>query len=141
METERFIAYFNEHDACSNTLGIRLLHVGHGAAEAEMPVTSQNSNFMGALHGGALATLTDITAGCCTYYRKKLCVTLDTSVQYLKGIRSGKATARAKEIHAGGHISVSRVDVYDDENNLCCAATVTMYLTDKPLTGPIAEFQ
>lgn len=133
MEKAEFIAYFNRHDGASHALGIELVELGHGSAVATLAYEDRSSNFMGALHGGALATLVDVTAGCCMYYRQRLCVTLDISIRYLRGVRSGVVTAHAKEVHAGGRTSVMQVDITDEEGNLCCVASVCMYLSDKVL--------
>lgn len=133
MKKEEFIEYFNEHDYCSSRMGIRLVDLGEGTATATLPLTDLSSNFMGAMHGGAMSTLADITAGCCMYYRGRLCVTLDADVRYLRGIRQGIATARAKEIHAGGRISVMSVEITDEEDNLCCVATISMFLSEQTL--------
>lgn len=133
MEKAEFIAYFNRHDRATNALGIQLVDMGQGCATATLTHSDCSKNFMGALHGGALATLADITAGCCLYYRQRLCVTLDSSIRYLRGVREGVVTARAKEVHAGGHIAVMQVDITDKDGNLCCVASVSMYLTDKVL--------
>lgn len=137
MEKQAFIAYFNEHDSASNVLGVKLVDMEQGAATATLAFSESSRNFMGALHGGALATLADITAGCCLYYRGKLCVTLDSNIRYLRGVRGGMVTARAREVHAGGHISVMQVDITDEEGTLCCTASVSMYLSDKALEEPV----
>lgn len=137
MQKQAFIEYFNTHDLCSSRLGIRLLEIEEGRAVASLQLSPSCSNFMGAMHGGALATLADITAGCCLYYRQRLCVTLDTSLHYLRAVRGGQVTAAGRVLHAGGHVAVMEVSITDEEGALCCTATVSMYLTDKELEDPI----
>ena len=141
MNNEEFISFFNKHDACSREMGIRLLEVGDDFARAELPVTDVCRNMMGALHGGALATLVDIVAGCSTFRYQKLCVTLSSSVHYHKGIIAGTATATARVLRAGGRICTCQVEIRDDANELCCTATVTMYFTDKsfPALGIVGK--
>ncbi|MDL2235751.1 PaaI family thioesterase [Christensenellaceae bacterium OttesenSCG-928-L17] len=132
-DRQQFIDYFNAHDTLSARLGIRLLEVERDYACARMPVDEENRNLMGGLHGGALATLTDIAAGCSTFYYGRLCVTLNTSVQYLKGVRAGTVTAKARVLRAGGRVCTCFVEVFDDADALCCTATVAMYFTDNPI--------
>lgn len=132
MNKEEFIAYFNAHDTCSAQMGIRLLSIGEGCAEAELPVTDRVRNIMGGLHGGALATLADIVAGCAMYHHNRLCVTLDSDIHYLKGIGEGTARAVARELHGGGRTGVSQVEIRNEAGELCCCCTVTMYLKEKP---------
>ncbi len=133
MNYEAFVDYFNAHDLCSYNMGIRLLSVGEGCAEAEMPLTDLTRNIMGGLHGGALATLADIVAGCSMVHHGRTCVTLDTSIRYLKGVRAGSVRAVAKEIHGGKRTGVTLINIFDEEGQLCCTCTTTMYLLDKPM--------
>lgn len=137
MQKQAFIEYFNTHDLCSSRMGVRLLDIEEGRATASLSLSPACSNFMGAMHGGALATLADITAGCCLYYRQRLCVTLDTSLHYLRGVRGGEVTATGRVLHAGRRVAVMEVSITDEAGELCCTATVSMYLSDQELQEPI----
>lgn len=137
INKEQYMRFFHAGDHCSVRMGVRLLDMGRGYARAGLRLTDDSRNIMGNLHGGALATLADITAGCCVIYHGRVCVTLDTNIRYLKGVRSGNVTASAKELRAGGRICVCSVDITDDAGDLCCAATISMYLTNEPVTGMV----
>lgn len=133
LSKQEFMDYFHAHDTCSTNMGICLIDMGEGTATATLSLTDSSRNVMGALHGGALATLADIAAGCCIYYRGRMCVTLDTDVRYLRGVRSGTVTATATERHSGGRVSVISVDILDEDGQLCCTASISMYLLDTPV--------
>ncbi len=134
MDYQKFVAWFNQNDLCSIRMGICLQTMGEGFAEATLSLTDDCRNIMGGMHGGALATLTDIVSGCAVAYHGKMCVTLDASIRYLKPVRNGQVHAIAREIHGGGRTAVVRVDVNDESGVLCCACTTTMYLTDQPIS-------
>lgn len=133
MNYEQFIAYFNTNDLCSSRIGVRLLSVAEGEATAALTLTDDCRNIMGNMHGGAIATLTDIVAGCAAYYHGRVCVTLDTQVRYLKGVREGTVLAAAKEVHHSNHFSICQVDVRNEEGALVSTCSITMYLTSSPV--------
>lgn len=133
QEMERFIAHFNANDHCSRRLGIQVVAIGEGTSEVMLTMAPYNSNFMGGLHGGAIATLCDIAGGCATYHHQQACVTLDCNLRYLAGVHGGSVRAKARELHASKRVSVCQVDVYDEASTLCCTCTLTMYRNGKPL--------
>ena len=135
MDYQSFIQHFNQHDLCSANIGIRLTDMGEGFARAILPLTDASRNIMGGLHGGAMATLADIAAGCAVIYHGRVCVTLDMSIRYLKPVMEGTVTASAKELRGGRHTAVIHVELFDQHGELCAVATTTMYLTDKPLSS------
>lgn len=132
MDFQAFIEWFNAHDTMCAGAGVRLTEMGEGYARGVLVAEEGNRNVMGGLHGGALATLTDILAGCAVVHHGRKCVTLDASIRYLKAVRSGVVTGEAKELHGGNRTAVSQVEVRDEAGDLCCVCTTTMFLLDQP---------
>lgn len=132
MDYQKYLENFNKSDRFSMENGIRLTALSKGRAEAELSAGAAHTNFMGTVHGGALYTLCDVAGGCALIERG-LCVTLDAAMTYLRPVKAGKVRAAAERIKAGGHIGVSRVEVFDEAGELCCTAQITMYMTGQPL--------
>ena len=133
IDYERFIAYFNTHDTFSGNNGIRLVKMSDGCSEAVLEFSQATCNFMGTMHGGALATLADIAAGSALYMHKRLCVTLDSSMRYIRPVTGGSARAVAKQVVCGAHIAVVNVEIFDEADVLCASASISMYMTKQPL--------
>lgn len=132
IDYKRFMAYFNTHDTFSVNNGIQLVNMGDGFAEAVLAFSRDTSNFMGTMHGGALATLADIAAGSALYQHKRLCVTLDSSMRYIRPV-TGNARAMARQVVCGAHIAVVNVEIFDEADVLCASASISMYMTKKEL--------
>jgi acyl-CoA thioesterase len=132
IDYERFIAYFNTHDTFSNNSGIRLVKMSDGYAEAVLEFSPASCNFMGTMHGDALATLADIAAGSALYMHKRLCVTLDSSMRYIRPV-TGDARAVARQVVCGARIAVVNVEIFDEADVLCASVSISMYMTKEPL--------
>ncbi len=133
MDHQNFIDYFNSHDRFSIENGICLTKLGEGFAEAELYFDPACTNFMGTMHGGALFTLADVVAGTALLHHGSLCVTLSSSINYIRPSSSGKLRAVAHETHCGSKIGVCDVTIFNEGNHVVCTCTYTMYMTGKPL--------
>ncbi len=56
------------------------------------------------------------------------CTTTELKVNYLRPITGEKCIARAYLVRAGKTLCVSRIDMFDDANNLAAIAIVTYML-------------
>ncbi len=131
FDYEKFIKYFNENDGFTKRNNLRMLSLAPGKAVAEVEITRENCNFMGTVHGAILFGLVDITAGCAFGAYGTHCMTLSTNISFLRSASAGKLTAVAKELSRTKRIGVMEVEITDEENNLICKATVTMYVSQK----------
>jgi acyl-CoA thioesterase len=62
---------------------------------------------MGTLHGGAISTLADVTAGISIISFGKLCLTLNANINYVKPAKQGKIKAVANVLHRSRQIGTS----------------------------------
>lgn len=134
MDTARFIEIFNDRDALSKSLGIRLTVMEEGFAQAEMQITENHLNFMGTLHGGTLFALADVAAGTSVAYHGEQSVTLNGSIHYIKAIQAGKIFARSTLLHKGRTTAVCDVKIYSEANILLCTCTFSMFMTGRQIT-------
>lgn len=97
-----------------------------------MPVTSEQCNPYGMIHGGVLYSLADTAAGYAVYSLHQESLTVEGNVSYL---RAGKNTdtirAEASIIKDGARIVVVRASVYDDSGKELITARFTYYVLDK----------
>lgn len=133
MDLDAFMKYFNQNDPFSAHNGIRLNVLEKGYAEAEMDVGPSARNLLGMMHGGAYYALADVAAGSAMIPYGRVCVTLNADIHYMHPVSSGKVVARARVEQYGGRVGVARVEIENEEKELLCLSTVTMYLTQKPI--------
>ncbi len=130
MDYSAFMKYFNHHDNFSVLNGMKIIKMDEGYAEAIVDYRPDHNNFMGTLHGGAITTLTDITAGTSIISFGKQCVTLNASVNYLRPAKEGKVRAVATAINRSRQFGTTEVKVYDEDDNLICYCSYVMFITN-----------
>ena len=133
MDRKEFIKIFNQKDALSHTLGMELIELEETYAVAQMRITKEHLNFMGTLHGGTLFTLADVVAGTAISATGQNCVTLNSSINYIRAVNEGIITAKAEVVHRGRTTGVCDVKIYSQESKLLCKGTFTMFMTGKEI--------
>ncbi len=123
-------------------LGMELLEASATRVVITMPVANNAMNSAGNLHGGALATLVDVTAGTAAAlgsgFRPGLetIVTADLHVRYLGRPRTDVVRAEASVLRAGRQLVVVECRVLDGEDRVLVAADFSSMIV--PLRQPLA---
>ena len=107
---------------------IKLLEIEPGHSKLEVPVIPESLNIYGNAHGGFLFTLCDIASGMAAYAYEVANVTHTSSIQFLKGISTGKIFVEANAVHKGRNTAVFQVEIRDEKDTLLVTATFTMFL-------------
>lgn len=133
MDYQKFMDYINEQNAFGYSNGIVLKKCGPGFAEAELvPAGTSNSNIgFPHVHGGLLFTMADSAAGAAAMTSGNVCVTLNSSISYIKSATRGlPLKAAARKIHQGRRTGVYDVEI--TENGVPVArGTVTMFMLEQ----------
>jgi uncharacterized protein (TIGR00369 family) len=98
------------------------------AGSAEMPVTPYNANSIGALSGGAMATLIDLsTEAIGRAHGEANWVTTDFAIHYLAPGRHGPVFTRSRPLRMDSASTLTRIEVHDRGagNRLIAVATAT----------------
>lgn len=100
--------------------GITFSDVRDGFACGEMPLTSLHRNFYGVPYGGIMYHLADNTAGMAFLSLGGNGVTVNGSVNYLRGANpeAKKLVCRATVKKSGRKLFFVSADVFDDSENL-----------------------
>lgn len=102
------------------------------ALTLQIAVTERNVNLRGFGHGGYLFSLCDMGSGCMVYSQGLDCVTLNSSVNYLRGAQPGDVlTIDVKALHWGRTTVVNDVNITNQDGKALVHATVTMYVMGK----------
>lgn len=129
MDYASIIAYRNEHNYFAKFLGVTILDMKPGYARTELVVRPEHMNINGAIHGGCLFTLADITAGAASSSYGDKMATLDSSFHFLNpAINTTCLFAENRQIKKGKRVSVHQVSVTDQDGVLLAEGTFT-YMT------------
>jgi uncharacterized protein (TIGR00369 family) len=113
-------------------LGFKIEDLEMGGATMEMEIREELMRNQGIVHGGAIASLIDSAMAFATLSLLEpgqRTTTVDLTVNFLRPISSGKATARAKVVRAGRRIIVLSAEVFDDAQKLV-ATSLSTYIKD-----------
>lgn len=114
--------------------GMEVTVIRQGYVEATAPVTENSLNPYGNAHGGWLFALCDTCSGIVASTWGRPNVTLQASVNYIRGAKPGDTvTVKATSRHSGGHTAVNQIEIYDQAGRLLLTSSFTMYyMGEKP---------
>ena len=115
-------------------VGLRAEAVEQGRSRIVCEIRPELCNPRGAVHGGMSATLMDVAAGVAAIYASgeyRPMVTQSASVHYLRPLAGSLMAAEGRVIKAGRHTCLARVDVFDDQDRLCCTGDLELFYLDE----------
>ena len=108
--------------------GILLTHLEPGYAKGELTFGPNLINPMGNVHGGALATLADVVAGCCACSKGGRCVTANSSMEFLRPANTPKLYCEATPKKMGRSLSVIQFTITNDQDVVVATGTYTFFM-------------
>ena len=109
-------------------LGIELMAAEHGAVTLSLRIRDDLRQIHGILHGGAIASLIDTATAFAIVTQltqPEKFTTVDLTVNYLKPLKEGRATAQARVVRAGQRLLTVTAEVRDDAGSLAAMAVST----------------
>lgn len=112
-------------------LGIRLTAVGPDFVCGEMPVDERTQQPFGILHGGASIVLAETLGSWASWL---VCMDdpaarvagIEVSGSHVRAVRAGTVTGVARPVRLGRSLHFWRIDIHDQDGELCCAAKLTV---------------
>lgn len=123
MSMEELKTYTNEKNRFMRHSGVTIQEVSEDRVVAELVVGPDSLNPNGHLHGGAIFTLADATAGTMARTDGRQHVTECCDIHFLRGVTEGTVTAVATVARRGRRSSVIRVEVTGEDGTLVAEAT------------------
>lgn len=112
----------------SGSNGIFIDKLAHRSAMGSMEIVEHSRNPMGGVHGGALSTLADTVAGCAVVSLGYSCVTVTSTMNYLREVLFGTLFCSAEVVKEGRHIAVVDAKITDSEERLVATGTFTFFI-------------
>ena len=134
MSVEIIKELVRKNDRLGKLLGVELVEVREGYAEARLKIGPQHLNAADVAHGGAVFTVADIAlAGASNSYGTVSLLT-NGNLTVFHGTKEGDTlTARAEEISKSRKLAHYRVVVSNGAGEQIAVFTATVYQTGKPL--------
>ncbi|AIR66155.1 1,4-dihydroxy-2-naphthoyl-CoA hydrolase [Enterobacter sp. Ap-916] len=109
-------------------VGIEFTRFDDNEIEATMPVDERTRQPFGLLHGGASVvlaeTLGSVAGYLCTEGDQKV-VGLEVNANHIRSAREGVVRGVCRAVHAGRRHQVWQIDIYDQQDQLCCTSRLT----------------
>ncbi len=109
-------------------LDIRFERLTDDMLEATMPVDHRTHQPFGLLHGGASVvlaeTLGSVAGYLCTEGDEKV-VGVEVNANHLRSVRGGRVRGVCKALHAGRRHQVWQIEIFDEQDKLCCTSRLT----------------
>lgn len=123
MSFEDLKTYTNTKNRFMLHSGVTVLEVTKDRVVAELTMGPESLNPNGRLHGGAIFTLADATAGTMARTDGRQHVTECCDIHFLRGVSEGPVSAVATVVRRGRRSSVIRVEVLGKDGELVAEAT------------------
>lgn len=99
-----------------------------------LEVQNKHLQALGVAHGGVIASVLDSAIGLNInkelVTKKKVAVTSQLNVHYLKPVTLGKVRATAKPLYIGSKVAVGFGELKDENGDVLAVATATFYIRD-----------
>ena len=136
MDCEKLRNFLNNNDLFCRYCGIKITRIAPGEAEAELPVTPDMMNSRGVVQGGAIMTLADFAFAGASNAMGHTTVSTGLNINFIRPGTGKKLVANARKIHHGRSTCLYQVDVFNDENKLVAAVSVSGFTVDEnPVAG------
>lgn len=112
---------------------IKILEFSDNHAKLEMKIDKAVLNGHGIVHGGIIFAMADNAAAAATFTKGRLCVTLNSTINFIRTVVGEKMIVEADAIFAGRTTGVYDVKVTNDQGTLCAKASFTMYFVPENL--------
>lgn len=115
-------------DTMVDHIGIRFTLLAEDHIEAVMPVDQRTRQPFGLLHGGASVvlaeTLGSMAGYLCTEGEQQV-VGLEINANHLRAAREGEVRGVCRSVHLGRRHQVWQIEIFDNNNRLCCTSRLT----------------
>jgi len=113
-----------------NFLGIEMIDIKEGTAAFKLAVSGRHCNIYGTVHGGILASISDIAMGTTCLTLGKSIVTIDLNISYIRNSPKGSVlTAVGQLISSGNSIIRTEGKVFDEQQRLLVVSHASYFIT------------
>ena len=102
-----------------NFLDLQIIEIEKGSITYQIKIANKHSNMYGFIHGGTLASISDVAMGVSCITLGKKIVTIDMSTSYIKNAPTGSTvTATGKVISSGKTVMRAVCEIFCEQQLL-----------------------
>lgn len=120
-------------DCMVGHLGIIITRLDDNEMEGTMPVDQRTRQPFGLLHGGASVVLAETLGSLAGYLcseGQQQVVGVEINANHLRAVRDGLVRGVCRALHAGRRNQVWQIDIFDEQDRLCCVSRLTTMIVD-----------
>jgi acyl-CoA thioesterase len=106
------------YDAFGKYIGVEMLGVQQGRAQARLRIQQQHLNRHGILHGAVLFALADLVLAAASNSYGPAAVAIQATISYLKAISNGVVFAEAEELSRNAVLGCYAIRISSDAGDL-----------------------
>ncbi|HOF57268.1 MAG TPA: PaaI family thioesterase [Syntrophorhabdaceae bacterium] len=126
---EEYIQRLFNHCNVGRLLDIDIYEVKEGRAKGKLKIKKEHINVFENAHGGIIFTFADHVGGACGNSFGKVAVLVESSIQYIKGVKEGENIfADAKLTHKGKKIGRIDIDVSSENGDVIALMHMIFYM-------------
>ncbi|EMS73882.1 PaaI family thioesterase [Ruminiclostridium cellobioparum] len=127
---ENFLKETYNAPILENFLGLKIAELSEGKIILTAEIIDKHCNLYGFVHGGTLASVSDIAMGVACITHGKRVVTIDMNVSYIRNTPEGSTiTAIGQVISSGRTIMRATGEIYNDERQLLVRSQASYFVT------------
>ncbi len=108
----------DSYDAFGQYVGIEMLGVQQGKAQARLKIQDHHLNCHGMLHGAVLFALADLVLAAASNSYGPAAVSIQATISYLKATSSGVVTAQAEELSRNASLGLYHIRLTGETGDL-----------------------
>ncbi len=113
-----------------NFLGLEVLELKEGKIIYSVKINNEHCNMYGFVHGGTLASISDVAMGVSCITHGKRVVTIDMNISYIKNTPVGSTLTAVGEVISNGRtIMRASGEVYDEKQQLLVRSQASFFVT------------
>lgn len=127
---EKYIKNIFNNCNVGKLLGIEVYDLKEGHAKGKLKILREHINVFGTVHGGILFTFADHIGGACGNTLGKKSVLVESSIQFMKGIKEGETLfAEAKLRYKGKKIGRIETEIVRENKEIVALMHMVFYIT------------
>lgn len=131
---EKYIRDIFNNCNVGKLLGIEVYDLKEGHAKGRLKILREHINVFGTVHGGILFTFADHIGGACGNTLGKKSVLVESSIQFMKGIKEGETLfAEAKLRYKGKKIGRIETEIVRENKEIVALMHMVFYMSSDDL--------
>jgi len=138
---EKYLEEIYQAPILENFLGLEIVEVLEGKVTFSAKIKDLHSNFYGSVHGGTLASISDVAMGVSCITLGKRVVTIDMNISYIKNAPIGSTLTAAGEVISNGRTIMRAMGEIYHHDQLLVRSQASYFVTGDFVENNYPQFK